>query len=59
VDERRPEPVELAPQVADVGFHDLGLPGVASAPDVLQELRPAQHAALMAHQAGQQPEFGR
>jgi hypothetical protein len=59
VDERRPDPVELAPQVADVGLHDLGLARVAPAPDVLQELGPAQHAALMAQQAGQQPEFGR
>ena len=40
VDERRPEPVELAPQVADVGLHDLGLAGVAPAPDALQELGP-------------------
>src|SRR6266851_4092105 len=47
VDERRPEPVEVAPQVADVGFHDLRLAGIAQAPYVLQELGPGQHAALM------------
>jgi len=59
VDERRPEPVELAPQVADVGLYDLGLAAVAPAPHELQELGSGQHAALMAQQAGQQPEFGR
>ena len=59
VDERRPEPVELASQVADVGLHHLRLAGVAAAPHALQEFGPAQHAALMAQQAGEQPEFGR
>src|ERR1700758_1193846 len=43
---RRAEPVELAPQVADVGLHHLGLAGVAAAPHALQQLGPGQHAAL-------------
>src|SRR5262249_1811248 len=59
VDERRPEPVELAPQVADVGLHHLRLAGVAPAPDSLQQLGPGQHAALVPQQAGEQPELGR
>jgi hypothetical protein len=48
VDERRSEPVEFAPQVADVGLHDLSLAGIVQAPYVPQELGPGQHAALMA-----------
>jgi catechol 2,3-dioxygenase-like lactoylglutathione lyase family enzyme len=36
VDYGRAEGVELAAQVADVGFQDLGLPGVFPAPDVFE-----------------------
>src|SRR5215469_2320423 len=57
VDERRAERVELAPQVADVGLHDLGLARVVPAPHSLQQLRPRQHPALVPHEIGQQPEF--
>jgi hypothetical protein len=59
VDERRPEPVELAAQVAHVRFHHLGVAGITESPHVMQQLALGQHAALMAHQAGEQPELGR
>jgi hypothetical protein len=59
VDERRAERVELAAQVADVGFQDLGLAGVLPAPDVLQQLLAGEHQPLVAHQVGQQPELRR
>src|SRR5262249_53102663 len=38
VDQGRAERVQLAPQVADVGLHDLGLAGVVPSPDVLEQL---------------------
>src|SRR5215469_14284832 len=58
VDQPRAERVELPPQVADVGFHDLGLAAPVPSPDVLQELCPGQYLSLVAHQVGEQPELG-
>jgi acetyl-CoA C-acetyltransferase len=59
VDERHAEPVELAPQVADVRLHDLGPARLLPAPDLPQQLLAGQHAVLVAHQERQQPELGR
>jgi hypothetical protein len=58
VDHRRPEPVQLAPQVADVRLDDLRVPGVIAAPDVAEQLGAAEHAALMPHQVCEQAELG-
>src|SRR5208337_4230542 len=59
VDQRRPERVELAAQVADVGLHDLGLPGELPAPYVLQQLLPGEHPPLVTHQVREQPKLRR
>src|SRR6204780_2156184 len=58
VDHRWPERVQLAPQIADVGLHDLGLAGVVPSPYVLEELRPGEHPSLVPHQVCEQAELG-
>src|SRR5215469_1784385 len=59
VDERWPQRIELAPQVAHVRLDDLGLARVVPAPDAFEQLRSGQDSALMAHEVGEQPEFRR
>ena len=45
VDQRRPDAVELAPEVAHVGLHDVGVAAEVVVPDVVEDLPLAQHPA--------------
>src|SRR5215510_4890001 len=58
VDERWPERVKLAPQIADVGLDDLRFARIVPAPHVLEQLCPGEHPPLVSHEVGEQLEFG-
>ena len=58
VDQRLAGGVDLLAQVADVGLHDVRVAAEVVVPDVVQDLRLAQHPAGVGEQVAQQPELG-
>src|SRR5215469_14680472 len=59
VDHIGPVPGELASQVADVGRHHCARTAKVVVPDVVEYLRPGQHASGVEHQVAHQPELRR
>ncbi len=58
LDQRRPERVELLPQVADVGLDDVRVAAEVVVPHVVEDLALRQHAARVQHQEAEQLELG-
>src|ERR1700733_15274418 len=58
VDQIRPVPGQLAPQVRDVGRHHRGRPAEVVVPHVIKQLVSGQDPPGVEHQVAQQPELG-
>src|SRR5579859_944502 len=58
MDQIRPVPGQLAPQVRDVGRHHRSRPAEVVVPHVIKQLVPGQDPPGVEHQVAQQPEFG-
>src|SRR4051794_25983521 len=59
LDQGRADRVELAPEVADVGLHDVRVAAEVVAPHVLEDLALREHAARVEHEEAEQVELRR
>src|SRR4051794_5881541 len=58
VDQRRSEPVELLPEVADVGLDDVGVAVEVVLPHVVEDLRLGEDPSRVEEEEAQQVELG-
>src|SRR5262245_46543440 len=58
LDHGRPEPVELAAEVAHVGLDHVRVAAEVVAPDVLEDLRLREHTSRIEHEEPEQGELG-